>query len=122
MAAMLRRVGIGIKAGVGVAGQIQRSEGGERRGGNGNFRWSKALKDSKCGEPGSVHVNPGSGQIREYGEDGLPIKDIDGDHDHGQGVPHVHDWEQDANGRPARMPGRPVDSELDGRLQDVDKD
>lgn len=60
------------------------------------------------GEPGSKHKNPGSGQEREYGQDGKPTKDIDHDHDHGQGQPHVHDWGRDSNGNPVRGPGRPV--------------
>lgn len=60
-------------------------------------------KTPNKGEPGSVYTNPGSGQIRTYGPDGKPIKDIDSDHDHGQGVPHQHDW---VNG--VRGPGKPV--------------
>jgi RHS repeat-associated protein len=60
------------------------------------------------GEPGSTYINPGSGQEREYGEDGKPVRDTDYDHDHGQGVPHIHDWGRDANGKPVRGPGRPV--------------
>lgn len=45
------------------------------------------------GEPGSCHVNPGSGQERKYGSNGKPEYDIDWDHDHGQGTPHGHNWD-----------------------------
>lgn len=65
------------------------------------------------GEPGSTHKNPGSGQEREYGQDGKPAKDIDYDHDHGQGRPHVHDWGRDSNGNPVRGPGRPVNPDTE---------
>lgn len=44
------------------------------------------------GTPGSWVTNPGSGQERYYGPDGRALIDIDWDHDHGQGVPHQHDW------------------------------
>jgi RHS repeat-associated protein len=69
----------------------------------------RPTKTPNEGTPGSTHVNPGSGQEREYGDDGKPIRDVDHDHDHGQGVPHSHDWGRDANGRPVRGPGQPVD-------------
>ena len=69
---------------------------------------SEESKTPNTGKPGSTHVNPGSGQVREYGPDGRPIKDIDYDHDHGQGVPHVHDWiPSPGGGFPKRGPGRP---------------
>lgn len=58
----------------------------------------KDTKTPNTGKPRSTHVNPGSGQVREYGEDGMPKKDIDFDYDHGQGIPHVHDWEPDPDG------------------------
>jgi RHS repeat-associated protein len=74
----------------------------------------KSTKTPNEGVPGSVHVNPGSGQRRLYGEDGKPLKDIDVDHDHGQGKPHVHDWGRDENGMPTRGPGRPYDPAKDG--------
>lgn len=77
---------------------------------NGSIVYSqRPSKTPNQGTPGSRHVNPGSGQIRDYGKDGLPIKDIDYDHDHGQGVPHAHDWHYDDNGTPVRGPGRPVE-------------
>jgi RHS repeat-associated protein len=63
-------------------------------------------KTPNDGEPGSTYKNPGSGQEREYGPDGKPSKDIDYDHDHGQGTPHVHEWGRDPNGNPVRGPGR----------------
>lgn len=60
------------------------------------------------GEPGSCHVNPGSGQERKYGADGKPEYDIDWDHDHGQGVPHGHNWDRGPSGQPIRGPGVPI--------------
>ncbi len=60
------------------------------------------------GEPGSCHVNPGSGQERKYGADGKPDYDIDWDHGHGQGVPHGHNWGRGPNGQPIRGPGVPI--------------
>lgn len=69
----------------------------------------RPTKTPNEGTPGSTYINPGSGQERKYGSDGKPVQDIDHDHDHGQGVPHIHDWGRDANGRPVRGPGRPVD-------------
>ncbi|AXA93105.1 RHS repeat-associated core domain-containing protein [Massilia sp. YMA4] len=67
------------------------------------------------GEPGSCHVNPGSGQERQYGNDGLPDYDIDWDHDHGQGVPHGHNWGRNPDGSPKRGPGVPVSPWPQGR-------
>jgi hypothetical protein len=61
-------------------------------------------KTPNTGTPGSTVINPGSGQERTYGPDGKPLVDIDWDHDHGQGVPHRHDW---VNG--IRGPGIPVE-------------
>jgi RHS repeat-associated protein len=46
------------------------------------------------GEPKSTQAldrGNGSGQIRDYGPDGLPAKGFDFGHDHGFGDPHVHD-------------------------------
>ncbi|WP_434559389.1 RHS repeat-associated core domain-containing protein [Pseudomonas sp. R1-6] len=73
----------------------------------------RPTKTPNEGEPGSRHTNPGSGQERWYGPDGKPIKDIDWDHNHGQGVPHVHDWGRGVNGNPTRAPGRPFDPKID---------
>jgi hypothetical protein len=64
-------------------------------------------KTPNRGTPVSVHVNPGSGQERLYGDDGLPVLDVDYDHDHGQGVPHDHEWTRDADGNPIRLPSNP---------------
>ena len=58
------------------------------------------------GEPGSWVVGPRGD--RKYGEDGLPERDVDWAHDHGQGRPHVHDWDRDADGNPNRGEGRPA--------------
>lgn len=63
------------------------------------------------GKPDSQHISPSSGQERWYGPDGKPVKDID--HDHGQGVPHVHDWQRDTNGKPIRGSGRPYNPNID---------
>ena len=60
-------------------------------------------KTPNTGTPGSTVINPGSGQERTYGPDGRPVRDVDWDHDHGQGVPHAHDW---INGK--RGPGLPI--------------
>lgn len=65
------------------------------------------------GEPGSKYTNPGSGQERWYGQDGKPLKDKDWDHNHGQGVPHVHDWVRGPTGNPVRGPGRAFDPNID---------
>ncbi|WP_242665915.1 hypothetical protein [Paraburkholderia ginsengiterrae] len=50
------------------------------------------------GDPGTWYTNPGSGQMRRYGDDGQPVVDFDFDHDHGQGVPHAHNWDNGARG------------------------
>jgi RHS repeat-associated protein len=58
------------------------------------------------GEPSSTDVldrGNGTGQIRDYGPDGLPEKDFDFGHDHGFGDPHAHDWIDGV-----RQPGRPI--------------
>ncbi|WP_275938811.1 RHS repeat-associated core domain-containing protein [Methylocystis parvus] len=64
------------------------------------------------GEPGSCHVNPGSGQERTYGPDGQPLYDVDYDHDHGQGVPHAHNWVDGIRGE-----GYPVSPWPRGRVK-----
>ena len=66
-------------------------------------------------EPGSCHVNPGSGQERKFGSDGKPEWDIDWDHDHGQGVPHGRNWERGPRGQPVRGPGVPISPWPQGR-------
>ena len=65
-------------------------------------------KTPNQGAPGSCHVNPGSGQERKFGADGKPEYDIDWDHNHGQGVPHGHNWGRGPNGQPIRGPGVPI--------------
>jgi hypothetical protein len=50
------------------------------------------------GEPGTWYTNPGSGQMRMYGDDGQPVVDFDFDHDHGQGIPHAHNWDDGVRG------------------------
>lgn len=78
-----------------------------------NSVFSEETKTPNKGEPETWHKNPGSGQDRLYGEDGKPVKDIDWDHDHGQGIPHVHDWDRDQEGNPVRGPGRPFNPDID---------
>lgn len=63
------------------------------------------------GEPGSCHVNPGSGQERKYGGDGRPEYDIDWHADHGAGTPHGHNWDPSPDGGKSlgtRGPGVPL--------------
>ncbi|MCC6141994.1 MAG: hypothetical protein IT389_15420 [Nitrospira sp.] len=67
------------------------------------------------GEPGSESDCLTKGgqkkQTRRYGSDGFPDVDTDWDHSHGQGKPHVHDWNRPPGGGPPtkdnRSPGRP---------------
>jgi hypothetical protein len=60
------------------------------------------------GEPGTWYTNPGSGQMRLFGDDGQRVVDFDFDHDHGQGVPHAHNWALDPlSGKLGRGPGLP---------------
>ncbi|MEM5432966.1 hemagglutinin repeat-containing protein [Cupriavidus oxalaticus] len=68
----------------------------------------RTSKTPNTGDPGSWVTNPGSGQQRQYGPDGKPLVDIDVDHDHGQGTPHVHNWDRAEDGRPVRGQGLPV--------------
>ncbi|MGY2224947.1 RHS repeat-associated core domain-containing protein [Pseudomonas gingeri] len=75
-----------------------------------NVIFNKPGKTPNTGDPGSCHVNPGSGQERKYGADGRPEFDIDWDHDHGQGVPHGHNWEDGVRG-----PGLPISPIPEGR-------
>ncbi|WP_438391592.1 hypothetical protein [Caballeronia sp. DA-9] len=49
-------------------------------------------KTPNYGEPGTWYTNPGSGQMRLYGDTGAPVVDFDFDHDHGQGIPHAHNY------------------------------
>ncbi|WP_423176163.1 RHS repeat-associated core domain-containing protein [Stenotrophomonas maltophilia group sp. CASM10] len=45
------------------------------------------------GEPNTWSDHPTGKQSRYYGDDGSPKFDVDRGHDHGQGNPHVHEWE-----------------------------
>ncbi|EDT41893.1 hypothetical protein BamMEX5DRAFT_2346 [Burkholderia ambifaria MEX-5] len=66
-------------------------------------------KTPNAGEPGTWYTNPGSGQMRLYGADGNPAVDLDFDHDHGQGIPHAHNWSIDPlSGNRVRGPGLPM--------------
>ncbi|MGF6871631.1 hypothetical protein [Paraburkholderia sp. MM5477-R1] len=44
------------------------------------------------GEPGTWYTNPGSGQMRLFGDDGKPVVDLDFDHFHNGMKPHAHNW------------------------------
>ena len=55
------------------------------------------------GEPGTWTEHPHGKQDRLYGNDGTPAVDIDYGHDHGQGSPHSHNWNDGVRG-----PGVPV--------------
>ncbi|WP_187629214.1 hypothetical protein [Paraburkholderia sp. UCT31] len=55
-------------------------------------------KTPNKGEPGTWYTNPGSGQMRLYGDDGKAVVDFDFDHDHGQGIPHAHNWDGGVRG------------------------
>jgi hypothetical protein len=55
------------------------------------------------GAAGSWFTNPGSGEMRMYGPGGFPV--VDFDHDHGQGIPHAHNWEDSGGPFPIRGPG-----------------
>jgi len=81
----------------------------------GNLIFNRPSKTPNAGAPGSCHVNPGSGQERQFGNSGKPEYDIDWDHDHGQGVPHGHNWDNDPNGVPIRGPGLPISTWPVGR-------
>ena len=49
------------------------------------------------GDPGTWYTNPGSGQMRLYGDTGAPVVDLDFDHVHLKMQPHAHNWTE--NGR-----------------------
>uniref|UniRef100_UPI00146FC68C RHS repeat-associated core domain-containing protein n=1 Tax=Desulfobulbus elongatus TaxID=53332 RepID=UPI00146FC68C len=55
------------------------------------------------GEPGEWVEHPHGKQDRLYGPDGTPKVDIDYGHNHGQGSPHAHNWNNGVRG-----PGAPV--------------
>ncbi|WP_244830170.1 hypothetical protein [Caballeronia sp. TF1N1] len=65
-------------------------------------------KTPNDGEPGTWYTNPGSGQMRLYGDSRNAAVDFDFDHDHGQGIPHAHNWSIDPlTGKNVRGPGVP---------------
>jgi RHS repeat-associated protein len=85
--------------------QRQAEEAAEERAGDCPPEPSQSLPYR--GAPNSTGVldrGNGSGQIRDYGPDGLPLRDFDFGHDHGFGDPHVHDWPDGERG-----PGRPLE-------------
>jgi hypothetical protein len=49
-------------------------------------------KTPNTGEPGTWYTNPGSGQMRLFGDDGKPVVDLDFDHFHNGLKPHAHNW------------------------------
>jgi hypothetical protein len=49
-------------------------------------------KTPNNGEPGTWYTNPGSGQMRLYGENGKGYIDLDFDHLHDGMRPHAHNW------------------------------
>jgi hypothetical protein len=49
-------------------------------------------KTPNNGEPGTWYTNPGSGQMRLYGNNGKGYRDLDFDHQHGGVAPHAHNW------------------------------
>lgn len=60
------------------------------------------------GEPGTWSEHPHGKQDRLYGPDGTPAVDIDYGHDHGQGSPHSHNWDNGVRGPsvPVSVPSR----------------
>jgi hypothetical protein len=49
-------------------------------------------KTPNRGDPGTWYTNPGSGQMRLYGDTGAPAIDLDFDHPHLGMQPHAHNW------------------------------
>lgn len=49
-------------------------------------------KTPNKGEPGTWYTNPGSGQMRLFGNGGNPVVDLDFDHVHNGLRPHAHNW------------------------------
>jgi len=49
-------------------------------------------KKPNRGDPGTWYTNPGSGQMRLYGDTGAPAVDLDFDHPHLGIRPHAHNW------------------------------
>jgi hypothetical protein len=53
---------------------------------------SQKTKTPNTGDPGTWYINPGSGQMRLYGDTGAPLIDLDYDHLHNGLRPHAHNW------------------------------
>jgi hypothetical protein len=69
---------------------------------------NESTTEDECGQVSPRSLPPrdrgnGTGQIREYGPDGLPLRDFNFGHDHGFGDPHVHEWLEGVRG-----PGQPL--------------
>jgi RHS repeat-associated protein len=58
----------------------------------GNQSVIQVAKTPNVGEPGTWYTNPGSGQMRLYGDLGAPVVDLDFDHKHLGLQPHAHNW------------------------------
>lgn len=43
--------------------------------------------------------------MRLFGNNGVPVVDFDCDHNHGQGMPHAHNWDDMGWDYPVRSPG-----------------
>ncbi|WP_321951000.1 hypothetical protein [Paraburkholderia bannensis] len=56
---------------------------------------SQKTKTPNIGDPGTWYTNPGSGQMRLYGDTGAPVIDLDFDHVHNGLRPHAHNWNAD---------------------------
>ena len=76
------------KAATKLGGAVRMVRGSKRRVGEG----CGIAKTPNYGEPGTWYTNPGSKQMRLYGDTGAPVVDFDFDHDHGQGIPHAHNY------------------------------
>ncbi|MFM0158407.1 RHS repeat-associated core domain-containing protein [Paraburkholderia sediminicola] len=59
----------------------------------------QVAKTPNTGEPGTWYTNPGSGQMRLFGDTGAPVVDLDFDHAHNGLQPHAHNWNGAARDR-----------------------
>jgi hypothetical protein len=53
---------------------------------------SQETKTPNTGDSWAWYTNPGSGQMRLYGDTGAPVIDLDFDHVHNGLRPHAHNW------------------------------
>ncbi|MBR8317263.1 hypothetical protein KDW36_29290 [Burkholderia dolosa] len=60
--------------------------------------FSLAAKTPNTGDANTWFTNPGSGQMRYYGPDGMPMIDLDFDHSHAGMKPHAHNWDGPVRG------------------------